>query len=190
MRRGGRCWRREPPTVPEVGVLASEADPLCSPSRAVYRRIRARLLRRRQNQVARPMARPTTTTLPTPMPALAPVPRPSPLPSCGTAETPLPVGTVVISAHCGPEPPTKVQLCVTAQQPPPRLPGHRIWLVVQPGGMAEMREVKELLLVAVLVRMHCLLLAQVCPKEQQPPPRADGQPNCEVPVHCRGQQAG
>jgi hypothetical protein len=47
-----------------------------------------------------------------------------------------------------------------------------------------------MVLLGVLVQRHWLLLAQVCPYEQQPPPRAEGQANIEVVVHWRGQHAG
>lgn len=83
-------------------------------------------------QVVIPATSPAMTTTPAPIPALAPVPSPSLF--CGTAATPLAVGTTVKAAQCGPLP-TNVQLCVTAQHPPPRLLGQAIWLVVQPAGI-------------------------------------------------------
>lgn len=105
---------------------------------------------------------------------------------CGTAATPLAVGETVKAAQCGPLP-TNVQLCVTAQQPPPRLLGQAIWLVVHPAGIWDTSDGIED--VGLLVQMHWLALAHVWPNEQHPPPRDEGQPNMEVWVHCRGQHA-
>lgn len=142
---------------------------------------------RRTTRAAIPATSPDATTTPTPIPALAagPIP-PPPLSSCGTAATPLAVGATVNSAQCGPLP-TNVQLCVTAQQPPPRLLGQAIWLVVQPAGIWDTSDGAAE--VGLLVQMHWPALAHVWPNEQHPPPRDEAQPNMDVCVHCRGQHA-
>ena len=118
--------------------------------------------RRRTSQVASPTSKPIPTTTPTPIPALAPVSSPSSL-FCGTAATPEAVGaTTVDAAQRGPLPPTKVQLWVAAQHPPPRLLGHAIWLVVHPAGIGDTSDVADEI-VGLLVQRHWPVLAQVWP---------------------------
>lgn len=96
-----------------------------------------RRLRRRHHHVAAPISSPKATTTPTPMPALAPVLSPPVLPG-STSVMPLPVGVVVTSAQWAEEL-KRVHDWVAAQQPPPRLEAHEIWLVVQPAGITGTR---------------------------------------------------
>ncbi len=84
---------------------------------------------RMHHHVAIPISMPAPITTPTPMPAFAPVLRSL---FC-TATTPLCVGMMVAGAHLG-DPDTAVQKSVSGQQPPPRVEGQAIWLVVQPAG--------------------------------------------------------
>jgi hypothetical protein len=115
------------------------------------------------------------------MPILAPLDRPS----GGSAEMPLPVGSGP-SAHKAVRS-TDVQLCVTAQHPPPRDEAQVIWLDVQPAGISLARLVEVLV---ELVATHWLLGPQIWPYEQHPPPSEAGQANMDVCVHCLPQHAG
>ena len=136
--------------------------------------------------MAAPISSPQPTTTPTLMPAFAPT-----LSSASslrpTSDTPLTVGVVTRSAQCA-VPLTRVQLCVTAQQPPPRLEAQLIWLVVQPVGTCETRG-REEEDDGVMVETHWLPDLHTEPYEQQPPPMVEGQPNTDVPVQTRLQHA-
>ncbi len=103
------------------------------------------------------MTTPAATTTPTAIPALAPVPRPASA-FWGTADTPVPVGTVVVSTHLAP-PLMNVQACVLAQQPPPRLEAHATWLVVHPAGTSDTSALE----LAALVERQRLLTPQTWP---------------------------
>jgi hypothetical protein len=89
------------------------------------------------------------------MPALAPVLKPV---SASTTAIPFPVGATVTSAQWALSS-MSVQLCVTAQHPPPRLVAQESWPVVQPGGT----KVTTAELVGARVEMHLLLAPHVDP---------------------------
>lgn len=138
---------------------------------------------RRQNQVIAPISKPAPTTTPTLIPALAPA-----FSSWfSTSDIPSPVGVGATFAQWG-APLTKVQLCVTAQHPPPRLAGHVICLVVQPWGTCDTTAVAEV--DGLTVERHAPPVAHTKPCEQHLPPRDEGQPYMEVWVQVLGQHPG
>lgn len=116
-----------PNTNPAAPVGRGRTELLCSLLRLA--------LLRRQNHVTAPVTMAQKATTPTPMPVFAPTLRSE---FSSARLTPLAVGVTMESAQCA-APETCVQLCRMPQQPPPRLAGQLIWLVVQPAGTGKTR---------------------------------------------------